>query len=79
MSRTENHNSTEPSRRALTPTRVVALGLIALLMTGLAYVRFAPGDQPVSVPEDAKAGDLTFQPWTTPPRRVTSQPTAERW
>jgi pimeloyl-ACP methyl ester carboxylesterase len=66
MSRTENHNSTEPSRRALTPTRVVALGLIALLMTGLAYVRFAPGDQPVSVPEDAKAGDLTFQPCDYP-------------
>ena len=35
----------------LTPTRAVALALIAVLVAGLVYLRFAPGAGPVAVPE----------------------------
>ena len=31
-----------PKTRAFTPGRIVALGLIALLVLGLGYLRFAP-------------------------------------
>ena len=44
------------------PTRVVALALIAVLVAGLVYVRFAPGAGPVTVPEGASAGDLILEP-----------------
>jgi pimeloyl-ACP methyl ester carboxylesterase len=47
-----------------TPTRIVALAVIVVLVSGLAYVRFAGGDEPVSVPVGATAGDLTIQPCT---------------
>jgi pimeloyl-ACP methyl ester carboxylesterase len=43
-----------------TPTRIVALALISVLVAGLAYLRFAPSDS-VSVPSGAKAGDLTLE------------------
>lgn len=43
---------------AFTPTRIVALVLVALGILGLAYLRFAPDADPVSVPSGAKAGDL---------------------
>ncbi len=46
----------------LTPRRVVALALIAVLVAGLAYVRFAPGAGPVAVPEGASAGQLILEP-----------------
>ena len=53
--------STSTTRR-FTLSRVVTLGLIALLVAGLTYLRFAPGSGSVSVPEGAKAGDLILQP-----------------
>ena len=52
--------------RMLTPSRVVALALIALLVAGLAYLHFAPDSGAVSVPEGAKAGDLIFEPCDYP-------------
>jgi pimeloyl-ACP methyl ester carboxylesterase len=39
----------------------VALALVVLVALGLAYLRFAPGADAVSVPEEAKAGDLTLE------------------
>jgi pimeloyl-ACP methyl ester carboxylesterase len=52
--------------RVYPPTRIVALAVIAVLVLGLAYLRFAPGDTPVSVPAGAKAGDLIMHPCTYP-------------
>ena len=49
-----NHST----NRKLTPARIVALALIAVLIAGLAYVWAAPGPHRVSVPAHAKAGDL---------------------
>ncbi len=51
-----------PITRILTPARIVALALITLLIGGLAYLRFALESAPVSVPEGAKAGQLTLEP-----------------
>jgi pimeloyl-ACP methyl ester carboxylesterase len=48
-------------KRAFTPARIVALALIALLVLGLAYLRFGAGDSAVSVPSGAKAGDLILE------------------
>jgi pimeloyl-ACP methyl ester carboxylesterase len=48
--------------RMVTLSRGVALALIALLVGGLVYLRFAPDLETVSVPEGAKAGDLVLQP-----------------
>ena len=53
-------------RDILRPGRVVALALIAVLIGGLLYLRFAPGDGPVSVPAGAKAGDLVLEPCEYP-------------
>ncbi len=50
-----------PTTRIFTPARTVALVLIALLVGGLAYLRFGPDSDPVSVPEGAKAGDLILE------------------
>jgi hypothetical protein len=47
-----------PNGRILTPTRIIALALIVVLVAGLVYLRFAPGPDSVSVPAGAKAGDL---------------------
>jgi pimeloyl-ACP methyl ester carboxylesterase len=38
--------------------RIVALVLIGLMLAGLAFLRFASNDDPVSVPDGAEAGDL---------------------
>jgi pimeloyl-ACP methyl ester carboxylesterase len=46
---------------AITPGRIVALILIAAAVAGLAYLRFGPGDDSVSVPAGAKAGDLILE------------------
>ena len=46
------------SKRVFTPSRIVALALIALTFAGLGYLRFGPDDDPVSVPAGAQAGDL---------------------
>jgi pimeloyl-ACP methyl ester carboxylesterase len=51
-----------PRTRSLTPTRIVALALIAVLVLALAYLRFGTGDTEVSVPSGAKAGDLILEP-----------------
>jgi pimeloyl-ACP methyl ester carboxylesterase len=50
--------------RVYPPTRIVALAVIGVLVLGLAYLRLAPGDTPVSVPAGAKAGDVTMHPCT---------------
>ncbi|MDF2973681.1 MAG: cysteine proteinase, partial [Microvirga sp.] len=49
-----------------TRPRVAALAIIALLVAGLAYLRFAPDSNSISVPEGAKAGDLTLEPCEHP-------------
>src|ERR687897_1552856 len=50
-----------PTTRIFTPARIVALVLIALLVGGLAYLRFGPDSDLVSVPKGAKAGDLILE------------------
>ncbi|HEX4941282.1 MAG TPA: hypothetical protein VFW51_02020, partial [Actinomycetota bacterium] len=51
--------------RAFTITRIVALAVIGMLVVGLVYLRFA-GEEPVSVPAGAKAGDLIMHECTEP-------------
>jgi pimeloyl-ACP methyl ester carboxylesterase len=51
-----------PTTRLLSTTRIVALALIALALTGLAYIRFSSGSSEVSVPRGAHAGQLTLHP-----------------
>ena len=46
--------------RLFTAGRIVALTLIALVVCGLGYLRFAPSDS-IAVPDGAKAGDLTLE------------------
>jgi pimeloyl-ACP methyl ester carboxylesterase len=46
--------------RAFTVGRVIALGLIAVVVVGLGYLRFAPNDA-ISVPAGSQAGDLTLE------------------
>ena len=48
--------------RIFTPARIVALGLCAVLVFGLFFLRFAFEGQSVSVPAGAKAGDLVLRP-----------------
>lgn len=45
--------------RAITPARIVALAVIALLIAGLVYLRLSAAQDTTSVPAGAKAGDLT--------------------
>ena len=47
--------------RVFTPARIVALLLIGLAVAGLAYLRFGPDAEAVSVPVGAKAGDLILK------------------
>ena len=55
-----------PAKRpkAFTWTRIVALLVIGVMLFGLAYIGFAPGDAAVSVPQGAHAGQLTMHPCT---------------
>jgi pimeloyl-ACP methyl ester carboxylesterase len=62
MFRTQPQGAPKPTTRRLTPARVVALSVIAVLLVGLGYLRFAPDSGLVSVPEGAKAGDLVLEP-----------------
>src|SRR5829696_3005302 len=62
MFRTKHQDTLEPTNRTLTPTRVVALALIALLVAALVYLRFAQGASPVAVPEGASSGELILEP-----------------
>src|SRR5438874_13656132 len=47
-----------PAPRLFTRARIVALALIALVVLGLAYLRFHPSAGAVSVPSGAHAGQL---------------------
>src|SRR5712691_1619353 len=44
--------------RIFTPARIVALALISLTAIGLAYLHFGTGNDSVSVPAGAQAGQL---------------------
>src|SRR5918994_3079378 len=59
---TTHQDTLEPRTRIVTPTRVVALALIAVLVIGLVYLRLVPGPDPVVVPDGASAGDLILEP-----------------
>jgi pimeloyl-ACP methyl ester carboxylesterase len=48
-----------PKTKGIGPARIVALTLISLIASGLAYLHLA-GDDPVSVPSGAHAGQLTL-------------------
>jgi pimeloyl-ACP methyl ester carboxylesterase len=50
--------------KRFTRTRIVALTLIGLVLLGLAYVKVATSEDPVSVPRGALAGDLILDPCT---------------
>ena len=52
------------AKRIYTPSRIVALVVIGVLLLGLAYIGLAPGDAAVSVPQGAHAGQLTMHPCT---------------
>ena len=52
------------AKRIYTPTRIVALVVIGVMLFGLTYLRFAPGAAAISVPAGAKAGDLTMHACT---------------
>ena len=54
------------TKRIYTPSRIVALVVIGVLLFGLVYIGFAPGDAAVSVPQGAHAGQLTMHPCTYP-------------
>jgi pimeloyl-ACP methyl ester carboxylesterase len=56
--------ASQPSTRIVTPARIVALALIAVLAVGLAYLRFGSDAAAVSVPAGAHAGDLILHPCT---------------
>jgi pimeloyl-ACP methyl ester carboxylesterase len=62
MFRTKHQDTLEPRTHSFTPTRVVALALITVLVAALVYLRFAPGARPVAVPEGASAGELYLEP-----------------
>ena len=51
-----------PTTRAFTPARIVALALVGLAVLGLAWVHLATGEDPVSVPSGARAGQLELHP-----------------
>src|SRR6516165_3454042 len=52
--------------RPFTWARIVALLLTAGLLMGLTYLRFTSGPETVSVPQGARAGQLTMHPCTYP-------------
>jgi len=56
--------TTDQPRRIFTRARIAALAVIAVLVVGLAYLRFAPGDDPVSVWSGAKPGDVKMRACT---------------
>src|SRR4051812_39440939 len=53
-----------PTTKAFGPGRIVALVLIAVAVSALAYLRFAPDAGTVSVPAGAHAGELTMKKCT---------------
>jgi pimeloyl-ACP methyl ester carboxylesterase len=53
--------SANDEKGALTPARIVALVLIGLVVLALGYLHVSSGDDAVSVPSGAKAGDLILE------------------
>ncbi|MBD0328972.1 MAG: alpha/beta hydrolase [Thermoleophilia bacterium] len=51
-----------PRARALTPARIVALAVVAVLVVGLGYLRVTTGTDRLAVPDGAKAGQLVLEP-----------------
>src|SRR2546428_3662890 len=51
-----------PRTKGFGPARIVALALISLTALGLAYLHFSGGDNAVSVPSGAHAGQLKLHP-----------------
>ena len=54
--------NTRTSKPALTIGRIVGLVAIGLLVLGLGYLHFGTGDDPVSVPSAAHAGQVILEP-----------------
>jgi pimeloyl-ACP methyl ester carboxylesterase len=52
------------AKRIYTPSRIVALVVIGVMLFGLMYIRFAPGDAAISVPQGAHAGQLNMHACT---------------
>lgn len=52
--------------RLQAPARLVALALIGLTVLGLAFLWSTSGTDPITVPEGARAGDLTLRPCQHP-------------
>ena len=52
------------AKRIYTPSRIVALVVIGVMLFGLAYIGFAPGDAAVGSWQGAHAGQLTMHPCT---------------
>ena len=52
------------AKRIYSPTRIVALVVIGVMLFGLTYIRFAPGGAAISVPAGARAGELTMHSCT---------------
>jgi pimeloyl-ACP methyl ester carboxylesterase len=50
------------SPKPFTATRIVAFVVIGVMLLGLTYIGFAPGDAAVTVPKGARAGQLTMHP-----------------
>jgi uncharacterized membrane protein YdfJ with MMPL/SSD domain/pimeloyl-ACP methyl ester carboxylesterase len=51
-------------KRLFTPSRIIGLLLIGLVVLGLGYLRFSPKANAVSVPDGAKSGDIVMKPCT---------------
>ena len=52
------------TKRIYNPSRIIALAIIGVMLLGLTYIGFASGGAAVSVPQGAKAGQLTMHPCT---------------
>jgi pimeloyl-ACP methyl ester carboxylesterase len=52
------------AKRICSPSRIVALAVIGVLLLGLTYIGLAPGDAAVSVPAGAHPGQLAMHPCT---------------
>jgi pimeloyl-ACP methyl ester carboxylesterase len=52
------------AKRIYNPSRIIALVVIGVLLLGMVYIRFAPGDAAVAVPAGSKAGNLTMHSCT---------------
>jgi pimeloyl-ACP methyl ester carboxylesterase len=63
MAHSQNR-SEDTMLRAITPARVVAIAVIAIVIAGLAYLGSSSGPAPVSVPPGGKAGQLLLHDCT---------------